>query len=117
MCFYCNCEVLTRNKRGEILRNEERTCISVQFGNIDFSLNQRDFIAFFSFINSLTDGHLEEMTNHWNNKIVIRQKAFMGGYCFYPDEFVEFRGLMKEAIEYLNFEEELKKILDPRNNN
>ena len=117
MCFYCNCEVLTKNERGEVLRNGERTYVSVQFGNIDFTLKTDDFIGFYGFLNSLSDEHIKEMTNHWNHKIVIRQKTFMGGYCFYPDEYHEFKQLIGEAVGMLNFEEELRGILESKNYN
>lgn len=116
MCFYCNCELIVQNNKGDILRNAERTFITTQFGNIDFTLRQSDFVSFYNFLNSLSIEDLSKMTNHHNNKVVIRQKSFMGGYSFYPEEFNEFRQLVGEAVGVIKLEEEIKKLLQPQEN-
>ena len=112
MCFYCRCEKIAHSKNGHILQDWEKKFYAIQFGNIDIMMNRKQIVSFSEFLNSLTDKKLIEMSNVWSNKIIIKQREFMGGYSFNQKEFYEFRDLINEVIGQILVDNELKKILN-----
>jgi len=112
MCFYCNSELLNDNGNGKIYRDCEHKFYYIQYGNVDITMSKNRLISFGKFLNSLTDDKIDELTDRWQNKIVIKQQGFMGGYSFVINEFYDFRLLITETVGQLYIEDELFKILN-----
>ena len=111
MCFYCNCELVVDTPNGEILRDDNRVYYNIRMGNVDYTLAKPHFTRFIQFVDSLTEDNIIDMTNRWSNRIILRQENMMGGYSFDQTEFVEFRTLLREAHEFLEFEKEVEGLL------
>ena len=110
MCFYCRCERIVEKENGQILRDYSKKNYALQYGNVDIMMKKKQFMSFSNFLNSLTDDHLASMTNKWTHKIILKQKEFMGGYCFERDEFYDFREMINEGIGHVLVEDQLKMI-------